>query len=200
MLTTLVELDPSSANLIRHKLYGMRVLPSFITRLTVTHCADAVYFLNGVFCHAPTWFLAQSAGSAGDFKQIKQTLLQTVAACLDDVDAHQVQLCLHLRVLAGLVGYLGIKLHANELHDCCVVVLRASRVERLVQLALTLLLLCADQAVMMRDLGPTLMAASHVTALPMLWMAYFQTDQFAKIEETVRTILNMQVAIRKSKV
>ena len=51
-----------------------------------------------------------------------------------------------IRALAGLVGYLGIKLNDAEI-DKCLALLRESKAERIVKLLLSVMLLSSEHAI-----------------------------------------------------
>ncbi|KAI7883222.1 hypothetical protein K492DRAFT_205507 [Lichtheimia hyalospora FSU 10163] len=197
MVYTIVQEHPTHAADIRYKLIGRQLLPELITRITVVHGKDEIDVLNGIFHGFPSWFMAQTASSIAHFNKIKTRIFAEIERSKNDNS--KVELAMAIRALAGLVGYLGIKLTEGEIAKC-LDLCRMSQTERIVKLSLSLMLVVSDQAIRsQRNLGQVLsqLLQSGVSEMPMLLMVYFQTDQFAQIETMARSILDMHVAIPK---
>ncbi|KAG2219444.1 hypothetical protein INT45_002329 [Circinella minor] len=197
MLYTVIEEDPQYATWIRYQLLERELLPELIVRITVTFCNDEIVFLNGVFCGFPSWFMVQSANSISHFMKVKGRIFNEIQRSTTEDDT--VQLAMAIRALAGLVGYLGIKLNDIEIGKC-LELLRTSKTERIVKLLLSLMLLSSEHAIRsQRTLASVLsqLLQTGVSEMPMLLMVYFQTDQFGQIETMARSILDMNVAIPK---
>ncbi|KAI9270742.1 hypothetical protein BDA99DRAFT_328608 [Phascolomyces articulosus] len=113
MLYTVIEEDPQYATWIRYQLLERELLPELIVRITVTFCTDEIVFLNGVFCDLPSWFMVQSANSISHFMKVKGRIFGEIERSMIEDDT--VQLAMAIRALAGLVGYLGIKLNDVEI-------------------------------------------------------------------------------------
>ncbi|KAI8143871.1 hypothetical protein BJV82DRAFT_87774 [Fennellomyces sp. T-0311] len=144
MLYTVIEHDSQWATRIRYQLLERELLPELIIRITVTFCNDEIVFLNGVFRDSPTWFMVQSANSISHFMKVKGRIFGEVERSVAEDD--KVQLAMAIRALAGLVGYLGIKLNDAEIEKC-LALLRTSKTERIVKLLLSVMLLSSEHAI-----------------------------------------------------
>ncbi|KAI9311697.1 hypothetical protein BX666DRAFT_2031848 [Dichotomocladium elegans] len=199
MIYTVVQEHPSYAARVRFELVGRQLLPELITRLTVIYCGDEIDFLNGVFHGLPSWFMAQSSNSVKHFMRIKNKIFEEIErGSLNDKE-NKVELAMAIRALAGLTGYLGIKLTEEEVSKA-LKILQAPQPERIVKLLLSLILVASDQAIrLQRDFINVIthLLRSSISEMPMLMMVYFQTDQFGQIESMARSILDMHVAIPK---
>ncbi|KAI8084152.1 uncharacterized protein B0P05DRAFT_536345 [Gilbertella persicaria] len=196
MIYKAIEKYPQDAPMVRFKLVEMQILPDLVTRLTATYCKDTVEFLNGVFTGKSTWFLAQSPNSGQYFMKMKQRIIQE----MDTYALHEkdiVGLSSHIRALAGIIGFFGIKLVDSEI-SLCLKLLSQTQVERIVCLLLVLVLLSADQFLRKQtELAKVLngLLQSGISELPLLILVYFQTDAISQIEDSVRTVLTMKVPI-----
>ncbi|KAI8081736.1 uncharacterized protein BX664DRAFT_199730 [Halteromyces radiatus] len=207
----MIEEQPDQAHRIRYQLTELRILPSLTIRLTVTFCNDDYAdFLNGVFNSQPSWFLQQSSTNAASFTKIKSNILKelsnyTVIISSENKEqqtvsmTHLANITAIIRALSGLVAFFGVKLTDQEIQQCLTLLGQASS-EKLVKLLLCLVLISADQ--MMRhqkQLTSTMiqLIQNGNSEMPLLLMAYFQTDEIGQIEEMMRTILQMQVPIPK---
>ncbi|KAI9493494.1 hypothetical protein BDB00DRAFT_787979 [Zychaea mexicana] len=220
MLYTVIEENPHQCAMrIRYHLLEREILPELIVRITVTFCSDEIVFLNGVFHDSPSWFMIQSANSISHFMKVKGRMFAEIER--SRIEDNTVQLAMAIRALAGLVGYMGIKLNDVEIGKC-LELLQTTKTERIVKLLLSLILLSSEHAIRLqsRKVGKNMpkyqmnnggmdvekrtlagvlsqLLQTGVSEMPMLLMVYFQTDQFGQIEAMARSILDMNVAIPK---
>ncbi|CAO3619352.1 unnamed protein product [Mucor hiemalis] len=199
MIFKIVEEYPDYAYMTRFKAVEMQVLPDLITKLTIIYCRDTVEFLNGMFHGNSMWFQAQSVNSGQYFVKMKQRIIADIDAQSSDLVSNHVEIACAMRALAGIVGYFGIKLMEAE----AVVILKilgTTDNERLVLLSICLMLLSADQFIKKQnDLSQILtrLLQSDISEMPLLVLVYFQTDAIQQVEDSIRSILAMQVPIAK---
>ncbi|KAI9365813.1 hypothetical protein BD770DRAFT_377309 [Pilaira anomala] len=199
MIFKVIEEYPDYAFMARFKLIEMQILPDLVTRLTVIYCRDIVEFLNGVFYGKSTWFLVQSINSGHLFIKMKQRIIAEIESNMSDVQTNHLAISLAIRALAGIVGYFGIKLVDAEVLSLLKVLSLTSK-ERLVQLSLCLILLAADRFLKkQKELSQVLVQTlqSEISEMPLLILVYFQTDAIQQIEDSIRSILGMQVPTAK---
>ncbi|KAI9253088.1 hypothetical protein EDC94DRAFT_620191 [Helicostylum pulchrum] len=199
MIFKIIEEYPDYAPMVRFKLVEMQILPDLVTRLTVIYCRDLVEFLNGVFYGKSTWFLVQSANSGQYFMKMKQRIIAEIETNMSDLQTNHLAISSAIRALAGIVGYFGIKLVDTEVVSL-LKLLRLTGTERLVQLSLCLILLSADQYLKkQKELSQVLVQIlqSEISEMPLLILVYFQTDAIQQIEDSIRSVLGMQVPIPK---
>ncbi|KAL1933840.1 hypothetical protein VTP01DRAFT_7930 [Rhizomucor pusillus] len=200
MVLALVEQEPNYAALARLKLTEMQLLPEVVTIITVKYCQDEIDYLNGVFQGFPAWYAVQlTPQGAAYIAEVKQRIFEQIEKFMTENPLKQAQLGSSLRVLAGLIGYLGIKL--NEHHvSICMSLLQQTNSERLVKLLLCIVVLSADQFLRLyRGTAQVLteLLQSTVSEMPMLLMVYSQTNQFDRIESLICSVLDMQMMIPK---
>ncbi|KAG1631668.1 hypothetical protein G6F45_004648 [Rhizopus arrhizus] len=122
----------------------------------------------------------------------------TVLYCEDESDNNQARVTSALRVLVGIAAFFGIKLNESEV-DIFTSMLNEAQSERIVKLVLCLVLVAADQFLKrQKSLAEALYQSLQcdVSEMPLLFLVYFQTDKILEIEDTIRSILAMQVPIR----
>ncbi|KAI8358478.1 hypothetical protein EDC96DRAFT_241462 [Choanephora cucurbitarum] len=190
-----IEKRPQDALWVRFKLVEMQVLPDLVTRLTAMYCKDTVEFLNGVFTGKSTWFLAQSANSGQYFIKMKQRMMKEIESSFSN--QHPITLLASIRALSGIIGFFGIKLVDTEV-ALCLRILGQTKHEKLVRLLLSLVLLAADQFLRKQNELATVLnelLQSGISELPLLLLVYFQTDAIPQIEDSVRSVLTMQLPI-----
>ncbi|KAF7728499.1 hypothetical protein EC973_006052 [Apophysomyces ossiformis] len=111
----------------------------------------------------------------------------------------KMQLDIALRALVGLVGFFGIKLAYDEV-TLCLTILRETRTERLVKLILCLALINAEAFLRQQkalDTALDQLLESKISDMPIKLIAYFRTDQISAVEDTIRSVLDMQIPIPK---
>ncbi|KAI8333676.1 hypothetical protein BC941DRAFT_434172 [Chlamydoabsidia padenii] len=206
VIYAMVEEQPMNARRIRYKMTELRILPSLVIRLTVNFCPDNyVDFLNGVFNSQPNWFLQQSYTSGASFTKIKSSILQELKSSMpivkqeSDSINNKAETAAIIRALCGLVAFFGVKLTEQETRQCLSLLAHTSS-EMLMKLLLCLVLVSADQMMKYQKEMINIiiqLIQNGSSEMPLLLMAYFQTDEIGQVEDMVRTILRMQVPIPK---
>ncbi|KAG0327722.1 Integrator complex subunit 2 [Dissophora globulifera] len=188
---------------IRQRLIDRAVFPNLAIELTIEHCHDEICFMNRILRGQPEWL---TNGMDPMTKSSLTSIIEFVFSSLNDELTSErpdhVAVNRLLRILAGMIGLMGLSLSAEQLEISLGVLEMAPVEPSTVDVKICLLLMSASQLLkysqhrVERVLHNLIKSRESARVLYLL--VWFQQQQLLKIDDFASKSLSMTIVVPRA--